>query len=101
MPPLPIHEAEEGTLSIAASATYFGDFGEELSSRASGSPTESTQRSLLGSEDASMGSIICRAGAHLQMDFPQASHALVKAFFRRQSLPMNSAIPPSENYNEK
>lgn len=61
MPPLPIHEAEEGTLS----ATYFGDFGEELSSRASGSPTESTQRSLLGSEDASMGSIICRAGAHL------------------------------------
>lgn len=69
MPPLANKEAEEGALSILASATYSGS-------------TKSIQRSLLRSEDASMGSIICRALANLQMDFPQASHTLIKAFFR-------------------
>ncbi len=83
----PVHDAlaEDDALSIAASATQFGDFMGDTPSYASESLSHClTQGSSHESEDASMGAIMCGALAHLQLDALQEGPAPVSAFFRRQ-----------------
>ncbi|XP_062279213.1 uncharacterized protein LOC133984014 [Scomber scombrus] len=103
-PPAAMFDPEDDALSVAASATEFADYGadvvpQDVASHASGVSSCSSARSCgAGSEDSSMGAIICMALARLQLDVPQAQLAPASVFFRRGPAPATFTVPPSDEY---
>lgn len=102
-PSMPVLVPEEDTLSLAASATHFHNYGED--SGDGGSPASergshsSAQSSGAETGDGSMRAIMRMALERLHMEVPQLAEAApASAFFRRRPAPAAFAIPHSEDY---
>ncbi|XP_043992837.1 uncharacterized protein LOC122842759 [Gambusia affinis] len=101
-PPMPELAVEEDVLSLAASASHFGNEEEEEARSPRTSETgsrSSSQSAASGSGDGSMQDIMLMALRQLQLDVPQVvESAPGSAFFRRGRAPAPFSVPPSGEY---
>lgn len=100
---MPVLVPEDDALSLAASATYFGEYAEDTEDGASQasepSSHSSAQSSLAETEDSSMRATMRMALDRLGLDVPQqAESAHASALFRRRPAPSAFAVPHSADY---
>ncbi|MEQ2227726.1 hypothetical protein ILYODFUR_001196 [Ilyodon furcidens] len=98
-PNMPDLSVEEDYLSLAASASQFGDEEEAQSSQASETGSFSSQSAVGEPSDCSMREVMCMALRQLQLELPLGEvSASRSAFFRRGRAPTPFSVPPSEEY---
>ncbi|CAJ1069780.1 LOW QUALITY PROTEIN: uncharacterized protein LOC114481864 [Xyrichtys novacula] len=102
-PPMPHLTPEEDTLSLAASATHFHEYGEDAEGSASqlsdpGSYS-SDQSSRTETGDHCMRTVMRMALEHQNLDVPKVENsAPASAFFRRRPPPTAFAVPHSPDF---
>ncbi len=100
---MPVLIPEDDALSLAASATYFGEYGgytgDGASQASEPSSHSSAQSSLAETEDSSMRATMRMALDRLGLDAPQwAELAPASALFRHRPAPSAFAVPHLEDY---